>query len=149
MVKRGKLTRTQRRRLEGHRLEGTSVQGITSSHRCKGSADRSFVAQLRRAKLRTLILDSELITAHFPVMDTAEPDLLENGVLHFPAWTSTTCGSRYPVLTSRLNLARKVATLSTMETSFAIARALLSPETCGGTTLSPTPQNLDPFDIIG
>lgn len=99
-------------------LKDTDLKGrvYKASHRCKGSADRSFVAQVRAAKLRTLMLDSESITAHLDVMDTAEPDLLENGVLHFPAWTSTTCGSRHPVLTSsRLNLARKVATLSTMK----------------------------------
>ena len=46
---------------------------------------KTFVAQSRTAKLRTLTLDSLSITAHSGVMDTMEPDPLENGVLLYPA----------------------------------------------------------------
>ena len=45
---------------------------------------KTFVAQMRAAKLRTLTLDSVSITAHSGVVDIMEPDPLENAVLRVP-----------------------------------------------------------------
>ena len=45
---------------------------------------KTFVAQMRAVKLRTLTLDSVSLTAHSGVMDMMEPNPLDNGVLRIP-----------------------------------------------------------------
>ena len=45
---------------------------------------KTFVAQMRAAKLRTLTLDSVSLTAHSGVKDNMEPNPLANGVLRIP-----------------------------------------------------------------
>ena len=45
---------------------------------------KTFVAQMRTAKLRTLTLDSVSLTAHSGVANNVEPDPVENGVLRVP-----------------------------------------------------------------
>ena len=45
---------------------------------------KTFVAQMRGAKLRTLTLDSVSLTGHSGVTDSMEPNPTENGVLRLP-----------------------------------------------------------------